>query len=109
MANNTSNNEVDAVGNPIPIGGVDYFFSIHDNSSGIGATGTEIFWYDDQSGRALKSRNAAGYILPWYMSTIRQYHNTSLGFQFNATSRGVKKDTMPISFSVLLTLISSIL
>ncbi len=101
IANNASGFEVDALGNSIPAGGVDYYFSIHGNSSGVGATGTEIFWYDDQSGIALKSRNAAGYILPWYMSTIRQYHNTSLGFQFNARSRGVKPDTQSGGGSIL--------
>ncbi|NIT58455.1 MAG: hypothetical protein GWN00_20165, partial [Aliifodinibius sp.] len=72
IANNASNNEIDALGNSIPMGGVDYYFSIHGNVSGVGATGTEIFWYDhppgtappnglseqDELERVLKSRNA---------------------------------------------------
>lgn len=109
MANNESNSEVDAYGDPIPLGGVDYFFSIHCNySANSSVNGTEIYWYDfppnttPENGltsqaeqiRTLKSRNAADYVLPWYMTMIRQYHNSSLGYQFSARSRGVKPDTL---------------
>ncbi len=92
MANNSTGMKEDAYGEEIPQGGVSYYFSIHANNSPTDATinGTEI--YHALTG-SIASRNAAGFILPWYMTAIREYHNASLGHTYSAKSRGVKDDT----------------
>lgn len=57
MANNTSGIETDAYGNPIPQGGVDFFYSIHTNASGTpSVNGTESYYYASGDFRETRSQ-----------------------------------------------------